>query len=150
MDAAPPRSAQQRKDDTLARLAADIDAWVSTASPDGEPYLVPLSYVWDGTALTMATPQASPTGRNLAASGRARLALGPTRDVVLIEAAVETFSRDQVPEPMAEAFAARLWDARLSKPVYAYFRITPVSVQAWREENELAGRWLMRDGAWLV
>ena len=25
----------------------------------------------------------------------------------------------------------------------------PVVIQAWREENELNGRWIMRGGAWL-
>ncbi len=33
---------------------------------------------------------------------------------------------------------------------YAYFRIVPGQVQAWREVNELAGRTLMRDGGWLA
>lgn len=28
----PPRSAQQRKNDTLSRLAADIDAWIATGA----------------------------------------------------------------------------------------------------------------------
>jgi nitroimidazol reductase NimA-like FMN-containing flavoprotein (pyridoxamine 5'-phosphate oxidase superfamily) len=43
-----------------------------------------------------------------------------------------------------------LWDARTETKEYAYFRITPQSVRAWREENELKGRTLMRDGAWLA
>jgi hypothetical protein len=146
----PPRTARQRKHDTLARLDRDIDAWVATASKNGDPYLVPLSYLWDGSSLTMATPEASPTGRNLQAAGRARLAIGPTRDVVLIEGTVETFSKETVPAEVADAFAAKLWDARIDKTRYAYFRITPQRIQAWREENELAGRDLMQDGRWLV
>jgi len=39
----PPRSAQQRKSDTLSRLAADIDAWIATGDTAGDGYLVPLS-----------------------------------------------------------------------------------------------------------
>ena len=42
----PPRDAAQRKRDTLARLGSDVDAWVATADGDGNPYLVPLSYLW--------------------------------------------------------------------------------------------------------
>jgi len=34
----------------------DIDVWVASASADGAPYLVPLSFDWDGEALLMATP----------------------------------------------------------------------------------------------
>jgi len=30
----PPRSAQQRKVDTLNRLEQDVDAWVATADPE--------------------------------------------------------------------------------------------------------------------
>ena len=66
-------------------------------------YLVPLSYVWDGTALTMANLEASPTGRNLAATGKVRLAIGTTRDVVLIEGSVQTFSRETWRKPRREA-----------------------------------------------
>lgn len=146
----PPRSARQRKLDVLQRLDHDVDAWVASASPDGSGYLVPLSYLWDGQTLTLSTPESSPTSRNLQASGRVRLAVGSTRDVVLIEGTVETFSRDSVPADLAAAFAAKLWDSRAEKVRYAYFRITPVLIQAWREENELKGRDLMRDGRWLA
>ena len=56
---------------------------------DGAPYLVPLSFDWDGEALLIATPTDSPTGRNLAATRAARLALGHTRDVSMIEGEVD-------------------------------------------------------------
>jgi hypothetical protein len=145
-----PRSTEQRKQDTLARLGKDVDAWVASADPDGGAYLIPLSYLWDGATLTFATPEASPTGRNLRASGRAKLALGTTRDVVLIDGSVEAFTLETVPGDLADAFAAKLWDARRSTPRYAYFRVTPRQVAAWREENELKGRVIMRDGRWLA
>jgi hypothetical protein len=51
---------------------------------DGAPYLVRLSFDWDGEALLMATPTDSPTGRNLAATRPVRLGLGHTRDVSMI------------------------------------------------------------------
>jgi hypothetical protein len=147
----PPRGADQRKRDALARLERDADVWVGSASPDGDPYLVPLSFAWDGASITLTTPEASPTARNLQATGRVRLGFGLTRDVVLVEGTVETFSRETVPSELADAFAARTnWDARAEPNRYAYFRITPRRVQAWREENELAGRDLMREGRWLV
>src|SRR5437588_309012 len=79
----PARGPEQRKQDTLRRLEEDVDLWVATA--DGAPYLIPLSFLWDGTTLLIATVDASPTGRNLRATGRVRLGLGPTRDVVLID-----------------------------------------------------------------
>ena len=48
--------------DTEHRLTHDKDVWVASASADGAPYLVPLSFDWDGEALLMATPMDSPTG----------------------------------------------------------------------------------------
>ncbi|MFN8636351.1 MAG: pyridoxamine 5'-phosphate oxidase family protein [Chloroflexota bacterium] len=149
---APPRSAQQRKQDTLHRLQQDVDLWVATADPSGgSPYLIPLSYLWDGTTLLVATPAASVTGRNLQATRVVRLGLGPTRDVVLVEGAVETLTPAELPPGVGDAFAQRTgFDPRQESSPYLYFRITPRRIQAWREANELAGRDLMRDGRWLV
>ena len=49
------------------------------------------------------------------------------------------------------AFAAKTgFDPRLSAAAFLYFRVVPARIQAWREENELAGRTIMRDGRWLV
>ena len=39
-----PRSRAQRRRDTDHRLIHDIDVWVASASADGAPYLVPLSF----------------------------------------------------------------------------------------------------------
>nr|AEM44246.1 pyridoxamine 5'-phosphate oxidase-related, FMN-binding protein [uncultured bacterium] len=150
VQAAAPRSGPERKRDTLARLENDIDLWVATASADGAPYLLPLSFVWIGGGLLLSTPEKSPTGRNLRASSVAHLALGPTRDVVLVEGTVTAYSREQVPTDFAEEFARRHWDARKSRPPYGYFLVTPQRIRAWREENELPGREIMRDGEWLV
>ena len=76
------RTPLQRKQDTLHRLEQDIDAWVTTADPaSGTPYLVPLSFLWDGRTVLVATPASSPTSRNLQATGRVRLGIGPTRDL---------------------------------------------------------------------
>ena len=41
-----PRSRAQRRRDTEHRLTHDVDVWVASASADGGPYLVPLSFEW--------------------------------------------------------------------------------------------------------
>jgi hypothetical protein len=152
MTSEPARSAEQRKKDTLNRLEHDVDAWVATADgTSGTPYLVPLSFLWNGSYLLFATPASSPTGRNLAATGRARVGIGPTRDVVLVEGAVETVQPGELTEQDAELFAAKTgFDPRGLATPYLYFRVVPQRVQAWREANELDGRELMRDGRWLT
>jgi hypothetical protein len=147
-----PRAKEQRKRDALERLEHDVDAWVATADGEGgTPYLVPLSFLWDGATLLLATPTASPTGRNLLATGRVRLGIEPTRDLVLIQGTTEATAAADVPAPVGYAFAARTgFDPRELATPYTYFRVTPHLVQAWREADELAGRELMRDGRWLV
>jgi hypothetical protein len=148
---AAPRSRAQRRHDTGHRLAHDVDLWVASASTDGAPYLVPLSFDWDGEAVLLATPSDSPTGRNLAATRAVRLALGPTRDVTLIDGDVEVLGMDALPGESGDRFAARAgFDPRTLTTPYRWFRVVPRRVQAWREVDELPGRLLMRDGHWLV
>ena len=148
----PPRSPRQRRQDTLERLERDVDAWVATAdATGGTPYLVPLSFLWDGVSLLIATPSASPTGRNLEATGRVRLGIGPTRDLVLIEGTVSTvLAAAEVPDVLGDAFAAKTGFDPRQLSDYRYFRIHPQRLQAWREANELAGRELMAGGQWRV
>lgn len=146
-----PRSRTRRRHDTEHRLTHDVDVWVASASAEGVPYLVPLSFDWDGEALLVATPADSPTGRNLAATGTARLALGHTRDVSVIDGDVEAIGIGALPQETADRFVEHTgFDPRTPAAPYRWFRITPRRVQAWREANELPGRDLMRDGHWLT
>jgi hypothetical protein len=147
---APPRSRAQRRRHTEQRLDSDVDVWVATASVDGEPYLVPLSFYWDGGTVLLATPAEGPTGSNLAAGGKVRLGLGETRDVCMIDGDVEVLEMDALPSERGDRFAARTgFDPRELATTYRWFRVTPRRIQAWREVNELPGRELMRDGRWL-
>ena len=113
---ADPRSRTQRRRDTEHRLAHDIDVWVASASGDGAPYLVPLSFDWDGEALLMATPTDSPTGRNLAATRTVRLGLGLTRDVSMIEGEVEVLEIDPLPQQRGDRFVDVLPEAGQIEP----------------------------------
>jgi hypothetical protein len=113
--------------------------------------LIPLSFLWDGARLLFATPAASPTIRNLQANGNVRLALGTTRDVVLIEGTADVIGLDAIAAETGDAFAAKAgFDPRRPSSPFVYFWVHPLRVQAWREENELAGRDLMRGGQWIV
>jgi hypothetical protein len=145
------RSGPERRRDTEHRLENDVDCWVATASLDGMPFLIPLSFDWDGEAILLSTRAESPTGRNLNGSRRVRLGLGDTRDVTLIDGAVETLPIDALTQEEGDRFADRTgFDPRTLGSHYRWFRVIPRRVQAWREENELTGRELMRDGRWLV
>jgi hypothetical protein len=146
----PPRDRAQRRADTLAKLAApEADVWVATAGDSG-PYLVPLSLAWVDERVVLAVDLASRTARNITAHGGARLGLGPTRDVVMIDAVLERVVPVGDDEDLAGRYAAQAdWDPRQAGGGYAYLVLRPDRIQAWRESNEIAGRTLMRDGAWL-
>lgn len=145
--APPPRTAEQRKSDTLTRLTSDVDVWIATADAGGDAYLLPLSFFWDGAGVIVSTPRSSVTGRNLSGGGRVRVGVGEVRDVTMIEGVAELVQDEQT----KDAFAAKhSWDPRKEATDYAFFRIVPDRMQAWREVNELKGRTLMRDGAWLA
>jgi len=148
---APARPASARKADTLTLLATQaIDVWVATASADGEAHLVPLSWAWVGERGVIAIAQDSRTALNLAASGEARLAVGPTRDVVMIDAVLERAVDVAEDDELWAAYVAQAdWNPRQGSG-YQFVTFRPVRIQAWREANEIPGRTLMRDGAWLV
>jgi hypothetical protein len=148
---APPRAAAIRKADTLAMLRTPaIDVWVATASADATPYLVPVSLAWVDERAVIAVEGSSATARNLTTSGAARLAVGPTRDVVMMDVVLERAVAVGDDRALGERYAAQAdWDPRGSGG-YVFFVLRPTRMQAWREANEIAGRTLMRDGAWLV
>jgi hypothetical protein len=124
------------------------DIWVASASASGEAYLIPLSFYWDGTHLTVATPKRSKTARNLRRAGVARMALSPTRDVVIIEGALEFIGVNDDDELAAAHTEAAGFDARRTREEFVFIRMAPRKIQAWREENEPAGRDVMVDGRW--
>lgn len=148
---AKPRDRASRKADTLSMLAAQaIDAWVATASATGAPHLVPVSLAWVQEQVIIAVEASSVTARNLTASGEARLAIGPTRDVVMIDVRLEKAVDVAADEELGTLYVAQAdWDPRRSAG-YVFLVLCPVRIQAWREANEIPDRTLMRHGRWLV
>jgi hypothetical protein len=151
------RTREQRRNDTLAKLTAPAaDVWVATAAVDvgghASCYLVPLSLAWIDERVVLATEADSVTARNITSQRHARLGLGPTRDVVVIDAELEqVYGLDEVPDGLARRYAAQAdWDPRKAGDLMRYFVLRPQRIQAWREVNELPGRTLMRGGAWIT
>jgi Pyridoxamine 5'-phosphate oxidase len=146
-----PRTGPARTADAIAKLEArHPDAWVATASPSGKAHLVPLTFGWDGGFIVLATETAGVTTQNLSRTGTARLALGTSRDVVMIDAELDTVVavEDAPPEIVDTYLKQSDWDPR-EDTGYVFLRLRPRRVQVWREANELNGRTIMRDGRWL-
>ena len=144
------RTTGQRKMDAIDKLEGDLDVWVATANDQGVAHLVPLSLCWHGGEVIVATEFQSRTARNVTKSAQARLALGSSRDVVMIDASasvVDTLSADPA---IVHAYSERTgWDPGGEVGSWVYVRLRPRKVQVWREVDEIAGRTVMRDGTWL-
>jgi len=109
-----------------------------------------LSLCWTGERAVVAVAATSVTAVNLAASDGARLAVGPTRDVVMIDALLERAVDVEDDDALWSAYVQQAdWDPRQGSG-YRFLVLRPVRIQAWREANEIPGRTLMRDGDWLV
>ena len=149
MNDAPARSPAERLRDTRSILEGEVDCWVASSGPDGTPHLVPLSYGWQGGVITMATPLAYRTARNLAERPEVRLAFGGLRDVVLVHGTATVRDLVEVPDEVIDEFAGMAGFDPRTYEGNGFIEVRPRRVLAWRGENELAGRTLMRDGVWL-
>lgn len=148
-----PRSLEQRVSDARSKLEArHADAWVASASASGTPHLVPLSFAWNGAQLIVVTEKTAVTTRNIIATARARVGLGSTRDVVMVDV---VFDRDipvgEAPDHFSEQYAHQAdWDPRSAGGEFTFLLLRPVRIQVWREANEIEGRTVLRNGTWLV
>lgn len=145
------RSLEQRTEDARTALSAHVDAWIATASPDGRPHLVPLSIAYASGTLLAATAADSPTAANVAATGRARAALGELRDVVSVLASARSTPWASAPPALTSAFVEqRAWDPGDEYVPFVLVELQPRRIQVWRSVAEIEGRDVMRRGVWLV
>ena len=145
-----PRGAEQRKADAVRKLSEGSDIWVATTGASGAPCLVQLSFAIVDGQVILATPRRNRTARNVSETGAAHLALGSTRDVVLLEGTAEVLALACLGDDRAAGYAAQAgWDPRPDESL-VWVVFSPRRVQAWREADELEGRTIMEDGRWLV
>ncbi len=145
------RSTQQRKADAIEKLEKDADVWAATGDEHGIAHLVPLSLCWHEGKVVVAVEGRSRTARNASASGQARLALGPSRDVVMIDAAAAVVPRAGADPAIVTAYRERTgWDPGAGGGDWVYILLQPTTVQVWRDMAEITGRTVMRVGAWLA
>ena len=152
MDSTGPRTGVQRKADVIEKLEArHADVWVATATESGAAHLVPLSFAWDGERVILVTAPDTATARNIASSRAARLALGGTRDVVMIDVRLDDATAlEEASSELADAYAQQAdWDPRSTGGAFVVLLLRPHRIQAWREADEIEGRTLMREGRWL-
>ena len=147
------RSSKERKADALSKLEAiEANVWVASSSPAGAVHLIPMTHTWNGTQMVLATEPTSRTVANVTANPRVRLALGETRDVVMIDAVlVEAVPKAEALVALADAYSNQAgWDPRTDEAEYVFLLLRPERIQVWREAEDLGGRTVMRHGSWVV
>jgi pyridoxamine 5'-phosphate oxidase-like protein len=145
------RDTATRKKDVLEVLAKQGDLWLATADRTGKPHLIAVSAWWDGSDLVVATLGSSRTAANLASGREVRLAGGTPGDAVMIDAKVVEKVAATDAGMVAEGFARAVgWDPRELGEGWAFFRLSPTRIQAYRGYHELQGRDVMRRSEWLA
>ena len=145
------RTTAQRIADTLELLARNGDGWLATAAPEGGVHMIAVAACWTGEAVLIATRADSPTARNLAATGGARLALGAPEDAVLLDVAVaDRRGAGADAGELGNAFTRAMgWDPADEPVPWDYVLLTARRVQAYRGYGERPGATVMRDGRWI-
>jgi hypothetical protein len=145
------RTVEERKAAVLGALEANQDLWLATASSSGRPHLIAVSAWWDGTDLVVATRASSRTAANLDANREVRLAAGSPADVILIDAKVVESVPAAGAAALADGFVIAVgWDPRAVGEGWAFYRLRPHRIQAYRGYDELQGRFVMRNSRWLA
>ncbi len=143
-----PRPLDARSTDARERLADSHQLWLATGGSRGA-HLIPVAYVLDDGLIVTATAGNSRTVANLRETGCARLGLGTTDDVVMVDVDLDgLISPTDMSSEVTDRYAAVSHDPR-NMPGYTYIRFRPRRVQAWNGYHEFAGRTLMLEGKWL-
>jgi hypothetical protein len=145
------RTVEARKADVLASLEGQQSMWLASADSMGRPHLIAVSAWWDGNDLVMTTVAASRTAKNLTPGQEVRLAGGTPADAIVVDARViETQAAEAAPDVAAGFKEAMGWDPREEGAGWAFFRLRPSRIQAYRGYEELEGRDVMRNSRWLA
>lgn len=145
-----PRGLAARQAHARHRLETGFQLWLATGSDGHGAHLIPVAYVWDGSALTTATFANSRTAANLAGHPRARVALGDTADVVMIDTHASLVDVPDIDADLAERYAKVSSDPRTHPAgTFLYIHLRPSRIQVWNGLHEFPGRTVMRNGHWL-
>ena len=109
--------------------------------------MVPLSLSWDGSSIVLATEARSATAKIIAATGRDRLAVGSTRDVLFIHASEIAVPCDEADESTCTTFVSRTgWNPIKEDRRWIFIVATPIEILVWQNVAEITGRTAMRAG----
>ncbi len=124
------------------RLRSETIAWLTTVSPEGRPYTVPVWFLWEGkTILFFSQPQKLKV-RNLRKNTYITLGLDDTKqgeDVVIVEGTAELLTEPAssiISPAYIEKYGARMQDMGWTPEAMANnysqgIRVTPTKFRSW-------------------
>jgi hypothetical protein len=142
------RSLHERRQAAHEMLRTHHQLWLATGGASSGAHLIPVSYVWNGEHFTLATMARSRTADNLRANRLARVAIGQTDDVVMVDGLVTFVEIPDLEPGLADRYAEVSHDPRVM-PGFSYLRLVPRRILVWSGFHEYAGRTVMLDGRWL-
>jgi PPOX class probable F420-dependent enzyme len=136
---------------TEDRLRNERILWLSTTSPDGAPHLVPVWFLWDGSAFLVFSKPHAVKVRHIAGEPRVAVALGEAEedfDVQLVSAKARLLdrpTREILPPAMLQKYRRQMAEIGLDADTFAetysqVIRIVPTHFKPWRGRSWLAGR----------
>ncbi|NBE97217.1 hypothetical protein FE391_26070 [Nonomuraea sp. KC401] len=145
-----PRGLAERRAHARDRLETGFQMWLATGSDGHGAHLIPVAYTWDGSALYTATFAKSRTVANIKGHPQARVALGDTANVIMIDTSASLVDVPDIGTDIAEHYAKVSTDPRTyPEGTFVYLRLHPRRIQVWNGLHEFVGRTVMRDGQWL-
>ena len=150
------RSGEAELDRVLRRQKV---VWLSTARPDGRPNLVPIWFLWDGSAFLIFSKPDAQKVRNLRRNPDVMLALGDADrdfDVQLVAGRAELLDRtthELLPPALVKKYSRQLRALGLSPCEYAEtysqpIRVVPARFLEWRGRSHLEARSGARRASW--
>ena len=130
-------------------LESEKVVWLSTAGRRTTPGLVPVWFVWDGSAFLLFSKPNAHKVRNLRANPRVMLAVGSVEDdfdVQLVEGIAHVLrepTREVVPDALFHKYRKELRGLGLTRAGYAAtysqpIRVVPTRFLPWRGRSHLA------------
>ena len=119
-------------------LRTDPVVWLSTIRPDGRPHVVPVWFLWDGSAIHFYSKPGAQKVRNLRHNPSAMLAVGEPDeefDVELIEGAADVLEEPTasiMPGEHLQKYAALMAKAGLTRETYVQTYSQPVLIRPTR------------------
>jgi hypothetical protein len=118
------------------RLEKSRNYWICTTRVDGRPHAMPVWGLWLADAIFFSTDPESWKARNLAARPDVVIHLESGDETVVTEGVVERVPGDRLPDDFVAAYATKYGHTLdVTNPDFAFFRMRPAKVLAWREED---------------